>query len=323
MNFDFGLRRDSIRRPEKMDIPHTRPAEDASLLTSMLSIHSLAGVRKAAAAYVVRCILAGCFSVAVLYSPAIVRASDSLPCSGSQLDLSGYRPIFGDEFNDLSVSADGPGTRWYTRTEGDFGDARFVDPSPGFPFSASRGVLTIQARKFPDGWRSGILASVDPAGRGFSQQYGYFEMRAKFPKGPGTWPAFWMLTTGSLTNPKQTTFEADIVEEYGHDPETLFTTIHWWPPAGSGSHRAIGAHCHTVDMSRAFHTYGLLWTQDTLTWYLDRHAVWSQPTPPEARVPMYLLVNLALGSGWPITHTPNPSAMLVDYVRAYAKAPPS
>jgi len=34
-----------------------------------------------------------------------------------------------------------------------------------------------------------------------------------------------------------------------------------------------------------------------------------------------LLVNLALGSGWPIDKTPNPSYMYVDYVRAYAKRP--
>jgi hypothetical protein len=34
-----------------------------------------------------------------------------------------------------------------------------------------------------------------------------------------------------------------------------------------------------------------------------------------------LLVNLALGSGWPIDKTPSPSYMYIDYVRAYAKKP--
>lgn len=280
---------------------------------------SFIDIRRRFAELARQCIPAALILVVVLFAPNLLRALDSSQCDGSWLDLSGYKLTFDDEFNDLSVSTNRPGTRWFTRTKGDFGDARFVDPGEGFPFSVSRGVLSIQARKFPDGWRSGILASIDPEGRGFSQEYGYFEMRAKFPKGPGTWPGFWMLTTGSLTNPKQTTFEVDIVEEYGRSPKTLFTTIHWWPPAGSGSHHAIGAHCETVDMSRDFHTYGLLWTKDTLTWYLDRRAVWKQPTPADARVPMYLLVDLALGSGWPITHTPNPSTMLVDYVRAYSQ----
>ena len=35
--------------------------------------------------------------------------------------------------------------------------------------------------------------------------------------------------------------------------------------------------------------------------------------------PEYLLVNLALGGGWPIDKTPNPSDMLVKYVKAYSK----
>jgi hypothetical protein len=36
---------------------------------------------------------------------------------------------------------------------------------------------------------------------------------------------------------------------------------------------------------------------------------------------MLILVDLALGAGWPIDHTPNPSIMKVDYVRAYEPRP--
>ena len=46
-----------------------------------------------------------------------------------------------------------------------------------------------------------------------------------------------------------------------------------------------------------------------------------RPTPPEHRHPMFILVNLALGGGWPIDKTPDPSYMYVDYIRAYAAAP--
>ena len=45
------------------------------------------------------------------------------------------------------------------------------------------------------------------------------------------------------------------------------------------------------------------------------------PTVAEARTPLYLLIDLALGAGWPIDQTPNPSIMLVDYVRAYRQRP--
>jgi hypothetical protein len=33
-----------------------------------------------------------------------------------------------------------------------------------------------------------------------------------------------------------------------------------------------------------------------------------------------VLVNLALGSGRPITETPNPSYMYVDYIRVYSES---
>jgi len=65
---------------------------------------------------------------------------------------------------------------------------RLPTPDLGvFPFTLEGGILRIEARKNDKGkWESGLLASADGNGRGFSQQYGYFEMRAKLPKGPGS-----------------------------------------------------------------------------------------------------------------------------------------
>ena len=53
--------------------------------------------------------------------------------------------------------------------------------------------------------------------------------------------------------------------------------------------------------------------------FFDGIEVWKVKTPPEHNKPLMVLLNLALGSGWPIDKTPNPSIMEVDYVRAYAK----
>src|SRR5713226_8428164 len=90
----------------------------------------------------------------------------------ARLDLSDYRLTFDENFETLDVSAWGPGTRWIAHTpwNGDFGDAQFVAPSPGFPFTIENGMLRIEARRGADGkWRSGLLASNDPKGNGFSQ----------------------------------------------------------------------------------------------------------------------------------------------------------
>ena len=104
------------------------------------------------------------------------------------LNLDDFRLTFDEDFREpLSVSAWGPGTRWIAHTPyaGDFGDAGFADPEQGFPFTVKDGVLQIEAKKVNGKWRSGLICSVDPKGEGFSQKFGYFEMRAEAPEGAG------------------------------------------------------------------------------------------------------------------------------------------
>ena len=237
------------------------------------------------------------------------------------LNLAGYHLTFDDEFNGpLDVSATGPGTKWIAHTPSftDFGDAAFANPDPGTtPFSVQDGVLTIEARQKNGKWTSGLLSSVDPKGNGFSQQYGYFEMSAKFPVGAGTWPAFWLLSQPSLVDKKRSGVEVDVVEQYGLSANLLHTTFHWW--FADKPHGAVADTFNVADMTKDFHRYGFLWDERQMVWYFDGVELWRQSTPPEARVPMYVLVNLALGGGWPVDKTPNPSRMLVDYVRVYAR----
>lgn len=236
------------------------------------------------------------------------------------LDLTGYRMTFSEEFDGpLDVSAWGPGTRWIAHTpySGDFGDARFGDPGPDSPFTVEEGILTIEARKDANRWRAGLLSSVDPKGEGFSQQYGYFETRAKFPTGPGTWPAFWLLGVPQLKDRSHTQIEIDVVEQYGVNPYALHTTVHLWYP--DGKHWAEGEPALVTGMTEGFHTYGVLITEEEIVFYYDGSELRRTKTPEEAKVPVYLLVNLAMGGGWPIDATPDPSVMEVDYVRAYSR----
>lgn len=240
------------------------------------------------------------------------------------LKLEDYRLTFDEDFTGpLSVSAWGPGTRWIAHTPyaGDFGDAGFGNPEKDSPFTVKEGVLRIEARKINDRWRSGLLCSVDPKGAGFSQKYGYFEMRAQFPKGPGTWPAFWLMGVPQLVEPKDKKtipqIEIDVVEQYGVGPNALHTTLHLWGPGDF--HWAEGDTSIVTGMTEGFHNYGVMVEEDFTTFYYDGAELRRDRTPKGAKVPLYLMVDLALGGGWPIDRTPDPSVMLVDYVRAYAK----
>ncbi len=257
---------------------------------------------------------------------SLVVATDApLPVLPARsLNLDGYRCTFDEDFKGpLSISAWGPGTRWIAHTPyaGDFGDAGFADPGKDFPFSVKDGVLQIEARKVGGKWQSGLICSVDPKGDGFSQKFGYFEMRAKLPKGLGTWPAFWLMGVPQLREPKDKKtipqIEIDVVEQYGVGPNALHTTLHLWGPGSF--HWAEGDTSIVSGMTDDFHDYGVLVEEDFITFYFDGVALRKDKTPKDAKVPLYLMVDLALGGGWPIEHTPNPSRLLVEHVRAYAK----
>ena len=208
----------------------------------------------------------------------------------------------------------------HTPWAGDFGDAVFTDPAPGFPFKIDDGLLQIEARKDANGhWRSGLLASADSAGNGFAQTYGYFEMKAILPKGEGTWPAFWLATK----LPKGSTepaLEVDALEHYGKFPGDFHSGFHVWhvdPPDDVAMEHITRV--ETNALYAEFHQYGVDVEPDRITYYFDRKETWHVPTPPQHKKPLMILLNLALGSGWPIDKTPNPSIMKVAYVRVFER----
>ncbi|MBY5568739.1 glycoside hydrolase family 16 protein [Rhizobium leguminosarum] len=239
------------------------------------------------------------------------------------LNIDAYQLTFEESFDSLDVSAWGErSSRWIAHTpwNGDFGDARFTDPAPGFPFTTDQGVLKIEARKGADGtWRSGLLSSVNPKGEGFSQQFGYFEARMKLPPGKGVWPAFWLI---GLDRSKYTA-EIDVLEYYGRAPYEFSMGFHIWRQSQGGQNSTGGYWQKVQDgiLNSDYHTYGVDIQADKTSFYFDRKFIWSFDTPKEFHMPFYPLVNLALGSGWPIDETPNPSILLVDYIHVYQRKP--
>jgi beta-glucanase (GH16 family) len=245
-----------------------------------------------------------------------------MPSVGLQrtIDLSAYRLTFDESFDRIDVSAWGPDTRWIAHTpwRGDFGDAQFTNPSPSFPFVIEDGILRIEARKGSDAkWRSGLLSSNDSEGRGFAQRYGYFEMRAKLPPGPGVWPAFWLIGDSDPS----TRIEIDVLEYYGIKPDRFFSTVHVWRKPEMADNQTFQME-HNVphgSLTSDFHTFGVSVEPDWLVFYHDRREIGRAQTPKELRGPLFVLINLALGSGYPIDEVVSPVHMYVDYVRAYRK----
>ncbi len=208
----------------------------------------------------------------------------------------------------------------------DYLNSRAATPTAAVsPFSVADGILTIEARPSDEpiikaaGWWARYTSGLITTQFSFSQQYGYFEMRAKLPRGKGLWPAFWLLPIDKSWPP-----EIDAMEAFGgpnHRGEGSLTKIHYASheiTKKCGSWVDIG-----TDISQNFHRYGVLWEPDKITYYFDGKPYGTCPGNKDANQPFYMLVNLAVGGegSWPGTPTTTnewPAFMHVDYVRAYA-----
>jgi len=263
-----------------------------------------------------------------LIATLLFTAGSSMPEGrGPALDLCGYSPVFEDSFAEMSIAGwELDGKRWMAHTpwRGDFGDAKFTDPGPGGPFSLRDGALQITARRDAGGqWRSGLIAAADASGQGVGVQYGYFEARMRLPPGPGTWPAFWLVSLQPARD-KAPKVEINVIEYYGHATDSFQAAWHvWFDGARQSLNRGGGVKIHVKPGSLVgqYHDYGASVARDWTTIYLDHKPVARMPTPPELKTPLFPLVDLALGSGYSIDKTPDPSVLSIDNVKIYRAKP--
>jgi len=263
-------------------------------------------------------------AVVLAMSIKTIAAGSAASGPAATLDLTGYSMTFNETFTKMDVSGNGPngpGTHWIAHTpwHGDFGNDVFDNPGPDGPFVMGKSGLTIIAHKDANGlWHSGLLCSMDRDGagqHGFAQRYGYFEMKAVLPGGPGTWPAFWLIGVDKTSS----SAEIDVVEYYGESDRYFHSVEHLWK---NGSDVMPRDHMQEVTpglLSKQFNTYGVLIEPDTTRFYFNRNLIWTTPTPPEYRQPMYMLVNLAIGGGWPFDKLKSPQIMQVQYIRVFQK----
>jgi beta-glucanase (GH16 family) len=158
----------------------------------------------------------------------------------------------------------------------------------------------------------------------FEQKYGRIEARIKLPLGKGLWPAFWMLGANSSTVTWPQCGEIDIMEYLGHNPTTMFGSLHG-PGYSAGNAKTK---TYTLPNSRFdtdFHIFGIEWDENQINYYVD-DKLYHQLTPKDVpgewvfNQPFYIILNMAVGGnfpGAPNAETAFPQTMLVDYVRVY------
>jgi beta-glucanase (GH16 family) len=218
--------------------------------------------------------------------------------------------VFDDEFNSAdTISPYGSGNyNWYTAS--------------GFTsqdYTVSNGCVTILTDA--SGYSDDLYTPT-------SFQHGYFEARLQFyPAGhlSGAWPAFWSFATQAAAGGPPFA-ELDFVEAYpgggggstnGNNGVTFLTTVHQWTPTATSE---TGTNVQNSDITPipagfnydGFHTYGMLWTDNNVAWYIDNQLVMSAATGPgtdfTALEQDTMTMILGTGKNWPMT---------VDYVHVW------
>lgn len=192
----------------------------------------------------------------------------------------------------------------------------------------SNGTLKIRAFKDSAGnkpYSSGRLTTQHKG----DWKYGKVEVRAKLPKGNGTWPAIWMLSTDNSYGGWPNSGEIDILEHVGYSPDSVFATAHT-KDFNHVKRTQVGVKTFLPSATTDFHVYGLEWEEKEYRCYVDgRHyftfknngtgfGAWPFDQP------FYLILNLAIGGGLGgkkgIDDLLFPHIFEVDYVRVYQQA---
>lgn len=178
-----------------------------------------------------------------------------------------------------------------------------------------------------------------PGYESFQYTYGYYEGRVKWPKGNGFWPSLWELPDQQKYGCWAKSAEYDVVEIPGNDPTNYHFTPHWNAAGKCGNpHDFDPQEAKVTDTSVGFHTFGLDWQPDGLTWYFDGKKMGHTVTDKNAikNYPFYIIANFAVGGTWGPLHCQGdgnfpcgganpsyPASMDIDYLRVWQKGKPT
>jgi beta-glucanase (GH16 family) len=173
-------------------------------------------------------------------------------------------------------------------------------------------------------YTSGMICNA----RSFTQAYGKWEMKVKFPFKKGFWPAFFLVPKQRPTLP-----EIDIFEYYGIEKD-IITCNHMWGVDYPNSQNMYEGKTEPFFYERKKAIEGdysdrwMIWTfecyPDKMIWKLDGKIV-NESTEGIPTAPMYLIANVAIldrkeNSGI-VDDSGLPYIMEIDYIKVYKMIP--
>jgi beta-glucanase (GH16 family) len=254
------------------------------------------------------------------------------------LNAQNWQLVWEDDFNGNSLDQSkwihdiGTGSQYGMWGWGN-GELQYYQPQNT---TLNNGIAKIEVKEEPNGiidsWSAtSYFSSSKITTKGlFNFRYGKVEARIKTIDGQGFWPAFWMLpSNGSWPCDG----EIDIMEQWGNDYLTNSTSgaAHLGTcPYSQSTHfyETSSSYISSGSYADDFHTYSVIWKEDTITWYVDEielfslnpSSYWSIPSQsawPFNANEWYIMINLAITQAGPNANTVLPNQIEIDYVRVY------
>lgn len=253
--------------------------------------------------------------------------------SDQPVNLSNYSQVFSEEFNESGLDR----TRWKTslpwgpdttiNRELQYFVNTFGNNPPAYdPFVFTGETLKITGIETPNEllaaannkpYLSGVISTSDY----FEMTYGYVEMSARVAGGQGLLSTFYLFNQEFEKNKP----EIDILEYIGSRPDKTYQTYHYYD---SNRARYASGEKHSTptmetilgtDLSQGFHTYGVLWEEDLVIWYIDGQEVQRLTGPRVSDEPMNIIAQLVVGSEWigAPTAASIPAVFEIDYIRVW------
>ena len=263
-----------------------------------------------------------CFHQLKAQSKALTQRRNSITKKSKDNKL---KLVWSDEFNYKGLP---DSTKWVFDVGGNGwgnNEAQFYTKADTNNALVGKGFLSIIARKEKHENKEYTSARIVTKGKA-DWRFGRVDIKAKLPKGRGTWPAGWMLGSNINTVGWPQCGEVDILEHVGYDPDTIVGSIHstaYNHVKGTQKTKRI----FIKNPYSEFHVYSCEWNTEKMVFLLDGMPYLTVPNEHKTEKewpfnnPMYILLNVAIGGNWGgtkgIDESIFPVRMEVDYVRVY------
>jgi beta-glucanase (GH16 family) len=235
-------------------------------------------------------------------------------------------PLWEDNFDGTNVDA----TKWTFETGGNgWGNNELQYYTSGANSTITNGVMNITAKKEVFSGSQYTSSRMISKGKG-DWLYGRFEVKAKIPKGRGTWPAIWMLPSDNSYGIWPASGEIDIMEHVGYDQDNVHCSVHTSAYNHTRGTQKTASKIIT-GASNDFHIYRVDWTPFSVKGFIDgvSYFEFKNENTGFAAWPFnknyHILLNFAVGGNWGgaqgVDDAAYPASLAIDYVKVYKMIP--